>query len=236
VHSLCNHCAFTLLSLCIRFAFALLSLCIRFAYTLLSLCIRFAFTCYHFAIALLSLAITLQSLCFHLQSLCIRLAFTCYHFAFALLSLAITLHSLCFHLLSLCNHFAFTLHSLCYHFAITLLSIYILPHFHQLTQRKYALYRFQQSRTPISHPSRTLSSDTITITHHTPGKLEQGEGDLREIPMLEEISRSIEGHTICALGDAAAWPVQVWRVLFMIRGDFAAIALDLRCGCGATAF
>ena len=25
--------------------------------------------------------------------------------------------------------------------------------------------------------------------------------------MLDEISRSIEGHTICALGDAAAWPV-----------------------------
>jgi NADH:ubiquinone oxidoreductase subunit F (NADH-binding) len=40
-------------------------------------------------------------------------------------------------------------------------------------------------------------------------RLEVGEGDVREIPMLEEISRSIEGHTICALGDAAAWPVQV---------------------------
>jgi NADH dehydrogenase (ubiquinone) flavoprotein 1 len=39
-------------------------------------------------------------------------------------------------------------------------------------------------------------------------KLEKGEGDKREIPMLEEISRQIEGHTICALGDAAAWPVQ----------------------------
>lgn len=39
-------------------------------------------------------------------------------------------------------------------------------------------------------------------------KMERGEGDVREIPMLEEISRSIEGHTICALGDAAAWPVQ----------------------------
>ncbi len=26
--------------------------------------------------------------------------------------------------------------------------------------------------------------------------------------MLEEITRQIEGHTICALGDAAAWPVQ----------------------------
>lgn len=40
-------------------------------------------------------------------------------------------------------------------------------------------------------------------------KMEKGEADTREIPMLEEISRSIEGHTICALGDAAAWPVQV---------------------------
>lgn len=39
-------------------------------------------------------------------------------------------------------------------------------------------------------------------------KLERGDGDKREIPMLEEVSRAIEGHTICALGDAAAWPVQ----------------------------
>jgi NADH:ubiquinone oxidoreductase subunit F (NADH-binding) len=39
-------------------------------------------------------------------------------------------------------------------------------------------------------------------------KIEVGDADVREIPMLEEISRSIEGHTVCALGDAAAWPVQ----------------------------
>jgi NADH-quinone oxidoreductase subunit F len=39
-------------------------------------------------------------------------------------------------------------------------------------------------------------------------RLESGEADPREIPMLEEISRSIEGHTICALGDAAAMPVR----------------------------
>lgn len=40
-------------------------------------------------------------------------------------------------------------------------------------------------------------------------RLEQGvDCDDREINMLEEISRSIEGHTVCALGDAAAWPVQ----------------------------
>lgn len=40
-------------------------------------------------------------------------------------------------------------------------------------------------------------------------KMETGEADKREIPMLEEVTRQIEGHTICALGDAAAWPVQV---------------------------
>ncbi|MGB1607703.1 MAG: NADH-ubiquinone oxidoreductase-F iron-sulfur binding region domain-containing protein, partial [Promethearchaeia archaeon] len=35
-----------------------------------------------------------------------------------------------------------------------------------------------------------------------------GNASVGEIDMLEEISRQIEGHTICALGDAAAWPVQ----------------------------
>jgi len=39
-------------------------------------------------------------------------------------------------------------------------------------------------------------------------RMEKGDADKREIPMLEEISRQIEGHTICALGDAAAWPIQ----------------------------
>ena len=35
-----------------------------------------------------------------------------------------------------------------------------------------------------------------------------GQSSYAEIDMLEEITRQIEGHTICALGDAAAWPVQ----------------------------
>ncbi|CAM9950107.1 unnamed protein product [Heterosigma akashiwo] len=39
-------------------------------------------------------------------------------------------------------------------------------------------------------------------------RMESGQADKREIPMLEEVTRQIEGHTICALGDAAAWPVQ----------------------------
>ena len=32
--------------------------------------------------------------------------------------------------------------------------------------------------------------------------------DKREIDMLLEVTKQIEGHTICALGDAAAWPIQ----------------------------
>lgn len=39
-------------------------------------------------------------------------------------------------------------------------------------------------------------------------KLERGEGDISDINRLEEVTYQIEGHTICAFGDAAAWPVQ----------------------------
>jgi len=39
-------------------------------------------------------------------------------------------------------------------------------------------------------------------------RMKLGNADYAEIDMLEELSYQIEGHTICALGDAAAWPVQ----------------------------
>jgi len=39
-------------------------------------------------------------------------------------------------------------------------------------------------------------------------RMVQGRADTREIDMLMELTQQIEGHTICALGDAAAWPVQ----------------------------
>jgi NADH-quinone oxidoreductase subunit F len=35
-----------------------------------------------------------------------------------------------------------------------------------------------------------------------------GEGRREDIDMLVQVANKIEGHTICALGDAAAWPVQ----------------------------
>lgn len=39
-------------------------------------------------------------------------------------------------------------------------------------------------------------------------RLARGEGEVADIDMLEDLTHQIEGHTICALGDAAAWPVQ----------------------------
>lgn len=39
-------------------------------------------------------------------------------------------------------------------------------------------------------------------------RLVKGDADPSEIDMLYEVSTQVEGHTICALGDAAAWPVQ----------------------------
>jgi NADH-quinone oxidoreductase subunit F len=39
-------------------------------------------------------------------------------------------------------------------------------------------------------------------------RMRQGNAAREEIDMLFQVSKQIEGHTICALGDAAAWPVQ----------------------------
>jgi NADH-quinone oxidoreductase subunit F len=39
-------------------------------------------------------------------------------------------------------------------------------------------------------------------------KFARGEGSSTDIDLLEEVTHQIEGHTICALGDAAAWPIQ----------------------------
>ncbi len=39
-------------------------------------------------------------------------------------------------------------------------------------------------------------------------RLAKGQADLSEIDVLEQVAGQIEGHTICAFGDAAAWPVQ----------------------------
>jgi len=39
-------------------------------------------------------------------------------------------------------------------------------------------------------------------------RLRTGDAGVEEIDMLHEVTKQVEGHTICALGDAAAWPIQ----------------------------
>ena len=39
-------------------------------------------------------------------------------------------------------------------------------------------------------------------------RLETGDARVEEIDQLSEVTKQIEGHTICGFGDAAAWPIQ----------------------------
>jgi NADH-quinone oxidoreductase subunit F len=39
-------------------------------------------------------------------------------------------------------------------------------------------------------------------------RLREGDGTPALIDKLHDVTKQVEGHTICALGDAAAWPIQ----------------------------
>jgi NADH-quinone oxidoreductase subunit F len=39
-------------------------------------------------------------------------------------------------------------------------------------------------------------------------RIVQNKAQLADIDLLEQVTRQVEGHTICAFGDAAAWPIQ----------------------------
>ena len=51
-------------------------------------------------------------------------------------------------------------------------------------------------------------------------RLVSGEASVDEIDMLLSVTKQVEGHTICALGDAAAWPIQ--GLIKNFRGDIEA--------------
>jgi NADH-quinone oxidoreductase subunit F len=39
-------------------------------------------------------------------------------------------------------------------------------------------------------------------------RMVRGQAEADEIDLLLDVTKQVEGHTICALGDAAAWPIQ----------------------------
>lgn len=53
-------------------------------------------------------------------------------------------------------------------------------------------------------PCREGSKWTEQIMH----RFEKGQARAREIDMMQELTKQVEGHTICALGEAFAWPIQ----------------------------
>ena len=55
-------------------------------------------------------------------------------------------------------------------------------------------------------------------------RLVKGEAEVEEIDMLLDVTYEVEGHTICALGDAAAWPIQ--GLMRHFRGDVESRILD----------
>jgi NADH-quinone oxidoreductase subunit F len=49
-------------------------------------------------------------------------------------------------------------------------------------------------------------------------RIERGQARMEELDMLDDVAAKIEGRTICALGDAAAWPVRSFLKHF--RAEF----------------
>ncbi len=57
-------------------------------------------------------------------------------------------------------------------------------------------------------------------------RLVEGRAHVEEIDLLLEVAGQVEGHTICALGDAAAWPIQ--GLIRHFRSELEARILDRR--------
>ena len=70
----------------------------------------------------------------------------------------------------------------------------------------------------IARLSQVLQARELRPVHAVPrghrlddagdDRMVQGRAEPEEIDMLDQVTRQMEGHTICALGDAAAWPIQ----------------------------
>ncbi|KAK9479197.1 hypothetical protein V1514DRAFT_30592 [Lipomyces japonicus] len=71
-----------------------------------------------------------------------------------------------------------------------------------------AIQRFSQFYKHESCGQCTPCREGTTWLSKIMDRFQEGRGKEHEIEMLWELTKEIEGHTICALGDAAAWPIQ----------------------------
>jgi NADH-quinone oxidoreductase subunit F len=59
-------------------------------------------------------------------------------------------------------------------------------------------------------------------------RMRTGDADVSEIDTLYDVTKQVEGHTICALGDAAAWPIQ--GLIKHFRPEMERRILERACG------
>ena len=68
-------------------------------------------------------------------------------------------------------------------------------------------------------------------------RMVRGQAEPHEIDTLYQITKQVEGHTICALGDAAAWPIQgliknfrpeIERRIDMNKNSYASCGIEMR--------
>ncbi|TIC00528.1 NADH-ubiquinone oxidoreductase [Wallemia mellicola] len=78
----------------------------------------------------------------------------------------------------------------------------------QSTDMIKAISRFAKFYKHESCGQCTPCREGTTWMYNMMNRFEKGQASNREIDMIIELSKQIEGHTICALGDAAAWPIQ----------------------------
>ncbi|MFH1157347.1 MAG: NADH-quinone oxidoreductase subunit NuoF [Pseudomonadota bacterium] len=72
----------------------------------------------------------------------------------------------------------------------------------------YAVMRLSRFYAHESCGQCTPCREGTTWIYRIMQRMVRGDAELEEIDMLLDLCSEIEGHTICALGDAAAWPVQ----------------------------
>ena len=58
-------------------------------------------------------------------------------------------------------------------------------------------------------------------------RIEHGQGEPDDIDLLLEITNNIEGRTICAFGEAGAWPVRAFVTKF--RSEFEEHVKQKKC-------
>lgn len=92
---------------------------------------------------------------------------------------------------------------------------------------QHALVFFTVFIIPLTHIYLIYISLGVDWMNKMMWRFVRGDARPAEIDMIWELSKQVEGHTICALGDGAAWPVQVKRCTVFIHSQSQPISTKM---------